>query len=115
MPDTSLDLSILSTVVHLIKSYIDDEILSINTMAEISGLSLRTLQRGLMANGTSYSALLEQARIEKSMDLLVMPDEKIIDIAYTLGYSDPSHFSRAFRKWAGISPSAYRKQYTNLQ
>jgi AraC-like DNA-binding protein len=41
--------------------------------------------------------------------LLEDPDAKILDIAFQLGYSDPAHFTRAFRKWTSISPNAYRE------
>jgi AraC-like DNA-binding protein len=38
------------------------------------------------------------------------PDHHIIDIAYELGYADPSNFTRAFRRWTGVSPSCFRVQ-----
>ncbi|WP_405054180.1 helix-turn-helix domain-containing protein [Thalassotalea psychrophila] len=41
---------------------------------------------------------------------LIHSDKKIIDIAADLGYSDKSHFNRAFHQWSGMAPSAYRAQ-----
>ena len=107
--DATGDITMPLSMVHLIKSYIGEEIINVNMLAEICGLSLRTLQRGLMANGTSYSELLEQARIKMGMELLAKRDIKIIDIAYSVGYSDPSHFTRAFRRCTGVTPKSYRE------
>jgi AraC-like DNA-binding protein len=41
--------------------------------------------------------------------LLHEPDATVTDIAFDLGYADVSHFSRAFHRWAGVSPRAYRR------
>ena len=108
--ETSLDINLPTALMHLINSYLHDDTLSINTLAEISGMSLRSLQRRLSETGTSYSELLEQVRIEKSMEMLENFESKIIDVAYSMGYSDPSHFSRAFRRVTGFSPRIYRQQ-----
>ena len=109
--ESSFEINLPSTLQQLIKSYLHDDSLSINTLAEISGMSLRSLQRRLSESGTSYSELLEQVRIQKSMELLGSSDAKIIDVAYAMGYRDPSHFSRAFRRLTGNSPRLYRQQY----
>jgi AraC-like DNA-binding protein len=56
----------------------------------------------------TYSKVVEYARFEAAAEMLTNPDLKIIDIAYTLGYQDPSHFSRAFRRVSGLSPRDFR-------
>jgi AraC-like DNA-binding protein len=55
-------------------------------------------------------------RYDVATDLLARTDAKIIGIALDLGYSDHAHFTRAFRKWAGVSPLEYRRRHrpTNL-
>lgn len=80
----------------------------IQAIAEASGLSVRTLQRRLGEGGLTYSALLEQARYEKALRLLAAPELRVTDIAFDLGYSDSCHFTRAFRRWAGVTPREYR-------
>ena len=72
------------------------------------GVSVRTLQRRLHHHGLTYSELVEHVRHEEACRLLQEHGRGIAEIAVRLGYSDPSHFSRAFRRWEGISPRVYR-------
>jgi len=59
----------------------------------------------------SGALTIKQTRFEVASRLLRDIDEKIIDIAYELGYEDPAYFSRAFGQLAGVGPSEYRGQY----
>jgi len=74
------------------------------------GLSPRTLQRKLQEQGTSYQQLLTDARQELAQHYLADPGMNITQVAYQLGFTDPSNFSRAFKQWFGMSPSQYRQQ-----
>jgi AraC-like DNA-binding protein len=78
-------------------------------VAEAAGMSARSFQRAVASCGSSFSALLQRARFVRARRLLEDPGVKILDVAYQLGYSDPAHFTRAFRKWTSISPHAYRE------
>jgi AraC-like DNA-binding protein len=80
----------------------------IDRAAKIMCTSVRTLQRNLARAGLTYSKLVEFARFEVAAEMLKKPNLKIIDIAYALGYQDPSHFSRAFRRFAGQTPREFR-------
>ena len=80
---------------------------SIEFAAEMAGTSVRTLQRRLALHKHTYSALIEDARAERGRKLLRESDEKVIDVAYSVGYKDPAHFSRAFRRLNGVSPLEY--------
>jgi AraC-like DNA-binding protein len=83
----------------------------IDNIALLCGLSVRTLQRSLAANGVSYTALLEKTRREKSR-LLVQQDGPPLDaVAHTLGYSDYSKFSRAFQRWFRETPRQARLRH----
>jgi AraC-like DNA-binding protein len=75
------------------------------------GLSPRSLQRKLADGGTTYLELLERILYERARSLIVSTRTPIIEIALSLGYSDPAHFSRAFKRWTGVSPSDYRKAF----
>ena len=81
---------------------------SIELAAEASGISTRTLQRYLRSMGTSYSGLIDQVRFNTAISLLDDSSITITEIADHLGYTNVSHFSRAFTRIAGMSPRVYR-------
>ncbi len=71
-------------------------------------LSPRTLQRRLKAEGLVHQELVEAVRQELSAGYLQEPTLSFTDIAFLLGYSDATAFSRAYKRWTGQSPSAAR-------
>jgi AraC-like DNA-binding protein len=73
------------------------------------GISVRTLQRRLEDAGVSYGRVLAKARLEAAVGLLDDRRVRLQDIARTLGYSDPAHFTRAFRRWTGSAPRTFRQ------
>ena len=81
---------------------------SLETVAKQLGTSPRTLQRRLNRRELCFWALVEQSRFEIAGALLRDTDLKVQEIAIRLGYSSPGGFSRAFARWAGCSPSAFR-------
>jgi AraC-like DNA-binding protein len=95
----------LNQVIH---TYLPSGPPTIETMAELVGTSVRTLQRRLKAEGVAFSILVDEVRLHTALRLLDDPDVLLTDIAFELGYSDPAHFTRAFRRWAGVAPSEYR-------
>ena len=74
------------------------------------GLPLRSLQRGLMREGTSFSALLDEARFEMARRLLRQSALSLAEISDSLGFAEPAVFTRFFARRAGLSPSAWRRQ-----
>lgn len=82
----------------------------LSELAEQLHLSERTLKRRLQEAGTSYQRLLDQARQQQAEAMLSRDDASIARIAEALGYQDPANFTRAFRQWTGVSPTAYRRQ-----
>ena len=77
-------------------------------IATILGMSERTLQRRLTAEGTSFQRLLEDARRELARHYLGQREVSLADTAYLLGFSDQSSFFRAARRWFASSPRDYR-------
>ena len=80
-----------------------------STIAHDLNLSLRNFQRKLVQAETNYKTLLNEVRYEMACDYLSLSDYQIIQIAYFLGFSDPSNFGRAFKQWTGLSPQHFRQ------
>ena len=87
----------------------------IGWIASAAGLSVRTLQRRLAEFGVDYSALIDQVRFDYAQSLLRDPARNLIDIAYDLGYTDASSFTRAFRRWTGATPTIFRKLHVGVR
>ena len=81
------------------------------TIASDLYMSLRNFQRKLSRSGTSYTDILSQVRHELACYYLKAPHYPVIEIAYLLGFTDPSNFSRAFKRWSGQSPNHFRHAY----
>ena len=79
-------------------------------VAETLAVSLRTLQRKLREEGTSYLDLLQDTRLQLARRYLRSPGRSVVETAYLLGFSEPSTFSRAFKRWTGQAPAEYREQ-----
>ena len=77
--------------------------------AELAGMSVRTLQRRLTSHGCSYSEVIGSIRFDLARAMLRDPSIKIMEVAHKLGYSAPGHFTRAFQRWAGMTPRAWRR------
>jgi AraC-like DNA-binding protein len=76
------------------------------------GLGERTLQRRLGEERTSFRALLDRVREDLARSYLSSPDMSITEIALLLGYAETSTFHRAFVKWTGEPPGAFRARMT---
>jgi len=96
---------------QVLRSLLGQHAPQIEDAAEIAGMTVRSLQRRPAREGVTYSKLVEEARYDAATTLLAGSDAKIIDVAYCMGYSDPAHFTRAFRRFAGVSPREYRKRH----
>ncbi len=76
--------------------------------AAILGMSGRSLQRKLSAEGSSFNQVLNETRCDLAKSYLQAGQRhSLTEIAFLLGFSDTSSFSRAFHRWTGVAPSAY--------
>ena len=82
----------------------------IERVAERLLMSGRTLKRKLHERGTTFRALLDDARFRQAQHLLRNPELDIQHVAVALGYRDPACFTRAFRRWSGRTPSQARAE-----
>ncbi|HEX6240347.1 MAG TPA: AraC family transcriptional regulator, partial [Polyangiales bacterium] len=78
--------------------------------ARALGLSVRSLRRKLAAEQASYSEIADEALATVAKEFLHDPRRTIQETAYELGFSDASTFHRAFKRWTGTTPSAYREE-----
>ena len=81
---------------------------SLESVAREVGMSERSLQRHLREHGYSYQALADEVRAATARLYLEQPDIAIAEVAYLLGFADPSTFHRAFKRWTGITPARAR-------
>lgn len=82
---------------------------SLGAVSERLFMSTRTLKRRLQERGLSFQRLLDQTRHDEALRLLQNPLLSVEAIAPQLGYSSSANFTRAFRKWTGSPPGAFRQ------
>lgn len=78
-------------------------------LARRIGMSLRTLQRHVRAEGSSVRDVLDKVRERNAHELLDDASLGLLDVAFLLGYSTESAFRRAFKRWTGRSPAEHRR------
>ncbi len=83
---------------------------SLEKIAKVMAMHPRLLQQKLQAENTSFRALLTEVRFEKAQQQLLHTQVRIADLALSLGYADETSFSRAFKRWSGLSPRVWRQQ-----
>lgn len=81
---------------------------SLESISSLFAVHRRTLNRRLRDEGTTFKALMDAARHDIACQLLRDTQLTTLDVAMTLGYADAAAFSRAFRRWSGTSPAAWR-------
>lgn len=86
------------------------EPLSAEHLASQLGLSRRQLFRYLKDEGTTCKSLIDDVKHARARYLLTAGAAPLADIAFALGYPDPSSFTRAFTRWAGMAPSDWRRR-----
>lgn len=86
------------------------EQLDLGSIAHDLGMSERTLRRRLSESGQSYRSLLDAVRAERAIALADERRHTVTAIAQLVGFSDPTAFARAFRRWTGQAPQAYLRR-----
>jgi len=80
-------------------------------VARALGLSVRTLRRRLQEEGTNYSAIASAVFVALAKRFLVDEARSVDETAYAMGYSTPSSFHKAFKRWTGTTPKAFRQRH----
>jgi AraC-like DNA-binding protein len=81
--------------------------LTADTVAAQFSMSNRTLRRRLQQEATSYQEILDDVRAELAGHYLAKEKRGIDEVAFLLGFSDPSAFTKAFRRWTGQTPANF--------
>ena len=101
--------SLAGIVAEIVRTRLLEGQADIEGVAERLDTGARSLQRKLDNEGWSYRQILGDVRLSRARHLLAETHLPITEIAFMLGYSDPAHFTRAFRRADAVSPNAYRR------
>ena len=102
-------IKIATDVETLIKDALPSGIPGITQICEHMGMSSRTLSRRLAESGITFRELVRNTQEKISKNLLKNSSSSISEVAFQTGFSEQSAFNRAFKRWTGQSPTAYRK------
>ncbi len=100
---------IQATVRKIISTELAGSQPSLDNIAKNMGMTPRSLQRKLKDKQTSYGELLDDIRAQMAKAYLRDPDLALCEVSYLLGFVEQSSFTRAFKRWTGVTPNRYRK------
>jgi AraC-like DNA-binding protein len=106
MPDPH---DIVECVEHLIRLALLEDRPHVDWVARKMDLSGRSLQRHLSVQNTTFEAVMDRVLTRHATTLLEQGEMQITNVALQLGYADPAHFVRAFRRWTGQTPREFRR------
>jgi AraC-like DNA-binding protein len=92
----------------IVAARLKGEVPSLATVASELAMSERSVQRSLTEEFTSYREIVDAVRKDLALSHLSQPGRSATDVAFLLGFSEPSAFTRAFRRWTGSSPSQFK-------
>jgi AraC-like DNA-binding protein len=101
--------SFAGSIRQVVESLVMLGIADLAAAAEATHMSERSLQRHLTECGLSFTQLVDETRFDSACRMLRGSTAKIVEISAELGYTDSANFTRAFRRWAGVSPQTYRR------
>ncbi len=102
---------LLARVARAIATRIATELPTLATTAAMVRIPERTLQRRLADEGVTHSVLVDEVRRNLALEYLGDASVSVTEIAYRLQFADPAAFYRAFKRWTGESPLAYRRRF----
>lgn len=108
LEDLQRDASVIARVEARLMAILHEGDISMERMARDLGMSRQTLYRRLKEEGTTFAGLHDTLRQRMACDYLSARKVSVNQTAYLVGFSEPSSFVRAFRRWTGQTPSAYR-------
>ena len=83
--------------------------------AQKIGISVRTMNRKLKAQGLTFQTILDHVKLQQAINYLQTNEKSIEEVTTLMGYSDSANFRRAFVRWTGVLPSKYRPNLTSYK
>lgn len=102
--------SVVALVRQAITRHLSSGKVTLEQLAEVLQMAPRTLQYQLEHSGTHFRQVLDEVRRELACIYLEDPDMALVDVAFLLGYSEQSPFTKAFKRWTGETPGEYRRR-----
>jgi AraC-like DNA-binding protein len=96
-----------------VRDYLEKHLDRPTTIADVAKalhFSVRTLSRRLDAEGATFQAIKDELRRDVAIQRLTKTETPIAVIGAEIGFDDPTTFHRAFKKWTGSTPGAYRSK-----
>lgn len=109
MSNPDLDNSLVSRIRSIIKHDVDGNFPEFERVADKLHLTTATLRRRLRSEGSSYQQLKDDIRRDTAIHLLSRGTASMEQVAESVGFSEPTSFFRAFKRWTGVTPRAYLK------
>ncbi|QUM77220.1 AraC family transcriptional regulator ligand-binding domain-containing protein [Moritella sp. 24] len=106
-------MSLTEKIERLIHSSIANNEPTLDEIAVMLNMSVRSISRSLKEEGLTFRDILKQKRQELALHYLTKTDESILIISENLGYKNMGNFTRAFQVWFGKTPSQYRDEHKN--
>lgn len=100
--------SVTERIRRILRRHLAEELPSLEEVSDLLAMTPQTLRRRLHQEGQGYQALKDALRRDAAIEYLARADLSLIDISALLGFSEPSTFHRAFKKWTGVAPGEYR-------
>lgn len=105
------DKGVANQLQGILPAYLSSASFGKDLIVRLTGMSFRSMQRRLAREGETYSGIVTRIRQQLAEQLLADPGQRLTDVARQLGYSNLSNFTRAFRRWTGITPGEYRRLF----
>lgn len=106
-----IDSNLTGQIKRMLKDKNNIASLPLKTIADELNKSPQTIRRHLKQEGITFLEIKENVRRDIASDLLIQHDVPIKNIAYRVGFSEPSAFIRAFKNWTGLTPGEYRENH----
>lgn len=101
---------IIGRVKHALRSLLPEGRITMPEVSEHLGLHPRSLRRALAREGATFNSIKDHVRYAVARELLCLTSLPLGDIGMTFGFSTPSSFVHAFRRWSATTPAMWRKK-----